>query len=191
MEWLAKNNFTKWLIGVLLAVNILTSSIIWIYVVKESHQRPFAPDDQRQNPAGLIQKQLNLSAEQTKQFDKMRKENFEKTNILFDQIFTVKKQLSNALFNEKIDTVYVNSLISKQCSLQTELEKLRFNHFKEFISVCTPEQKQKLRPILSELISGKPPMEGMHGKNEGIMPPPLPQGPAKDVPTPSDHPERL
>lgn len=181
MDWITQNKPIKWLIGILLVVNILTITIIWILVTREIQPPPF---DRGGNPSGgadLLQKELNLTDEQKKQFEDARKENFAKSDVLFQQLIDVEDNYFVELQKEKADTVLVNDLLSKISSIQIALEKLRFKHFRYLLSLCTTEQKEKFKPILRNLLVGKPPREHDKGKpGPGI---PGKEG-MKDVPPP-------
>ncbi|MBI3125582.1 MAG: periplasmic heavy metal sensor [Ignavibacteriales bacterium] len=182
MDWITQNKLIKWLIGILLVVNILTITIIWILI---SRDRPPMFDRNAKPQAGidLLQKELGLTEVQKKQFEDARKENFAQSDDLFKELNEVKTKYFGELQNEKTDTVLVNSLLRRISAIQIELEKLRYDHFRYLLSVCTKEQKEKFKPLLKEILVGKPPREidkgnpgpELHGK-DGIreMPPPPP-----------------
>lgn len=181
-----QNKPIKWLIGILLVVNVLTITVIWILVARDKQPPPFDRGGKPSDGADLLQKELNLTDAQKKQFEDSRKENFAKSDVLFQQLMNVKNNYFGELRKERTDTVLVNSLLSKISSVQIELEKLRFEHFKYLLSICNSEQKEKFMPILKEFLVGKPPREMDKGKpmpgfpgKEGMKdnpPPPPPDG---------------
>ena len=168
MDWLSQNKFTKWFIIILVALNVATITMMWVFLARTSHPPPFNKIMQPKETVTLMQKELNLSNEQIKQFEKLRKENFDKSKKLMNQIDALKKSLSEELINENKDTAKVNSITNAIGLLQTEMEKLRFNHFEQLISLCTPEQKEKLKPILKNIIGGIPPRGGIYNDQRGF-----------------------
>lgn len=185
MDWITQNKPIKWLIGILLVVNILTITIIWILVMRDKQPPPFGFAGKPPGGGELLQKELNLSDEQKKQFEDARKENFAQSDVLFKELNEVRTKYFGELQNEKTDTALVNSLLKRISAIQIELEKLRFEHFRYLLSICTAEQKEKFKPILKEILVGKPPRELDNGKpghgfpgKEGMkdVPPPPPDG---------------
>lgn len=182
MDWILQNKLIKWLIGVLLIVNILTITIIWILITHDKQPPLFERGGKPPGGKELMQRELNLTDLQTQQFENARKENFEKSQILFKQLDSAKKQYFEELLKEKSDTALVNSILLKMNSIQMELEKLRFGHFKYLLSLCNSEQREKFAPTLKEFIVGKPPQEkgkggpdtppGMDGMKNNEPPPP-------------------
>lgn len=157
MSWYNQNRASKWLIAVLLVMNIITLIIIWMLVGRNdfSHssnkeRRPFAP-------IMMLQKELNLSDEQTRQFGQLRQKHFELTDSLMNQLNLNRKLIVNELFNSEINEGTVNILSKKIGDIEKEMELARFYHFSEVIMICTPDQKEKLKNILMKMTLRKPP----------------------------------
>ena len=181
MDWMTQNKPIKWLIGILLVVNILTITIIWILVTRENQPPPFGFNGKPPGGGELLQKELNLSDVQKKQFEDSRKENFKQADIFFVRLDEAKKQYFDELQKDNPDTVFVNNILTKISSIQIELEKLRFEHFRYLLSLCSKEQKEKFKPILKDFLVGKPPREIDKGKPEREFPG---KDGMKDVPPP-------
>ena len=187
MDWMTQNKPIKWLIGILLVVNVLTITIIWILVARDKQPPPFGFTGKPPGGGELLQKELNLTEVQKKQFEDARKENFAQSDVLFKELNEVKTKYFGELQNEKTDTELVNSLLRRISAIQIDLEKLHFEHFRYLLSICTKEQKEKFKPILKEILVGKPPREigkgksgpgipGKEGMRDNMPPPPHPDG---------------
>ncbi len=183
MDWMTQNKLIKWLIGILLVVNILTITIIWILVARDKQPPQFDRVGKPPGGADQLQKELNLTEAQKKQFEDARKENFAQADVLFKELNELKTKYFGELQNEKTDTVLVNSLLRRIGAIQIDLEKHRFEHFRYLLSLCSAEQKEKFKPILKEFLVGKPPREigkgkpmpgfpGKEGMRENMPPPP-------------------
>lgn len=188
MDWITQSKYIKLLIGILLAVNIITISIIWILIFDKKKPPAFDPGKKPPGVVEMIKKEIGLSDAQAKQFERLRKENFDLTNTTFKKMDGLKKLLSEEFANETKDTALIHSLTNKMGILISELERQRIKHFSDLLSFCTKEQKEKLKPILKNMIGGKPPQENqapgippkdgpmpMPGSDRG-MPPPPPEG---------------
>jgi len=188
MDWKKQNKFTTWSIIFLVVVNIITISTMWLLLTKERGPQPF---DQLKRPQGsmeLMQKELNLSKEQKENFEKARVASFEKSKKLLDKMNELKEKLSKELVNDNIDSTVVTSLVQEIGSTHAKLEKLRFDHFKELLSLCSKEQKEKFKPILEKLVGAMPlPRKDNEDKRDfkndnGELPPPMPMDDGKPKP---------
>jgi hypothetical protein len=182
MDWITQSKYIKWLIGILLAINLVTISIIWILIIDRKGPAPFEGDKRPQGTIEMMKKEINLSDDQLKLFEKLRKENFERAKLFFEKIDSAKKLLSEELADDKLDTVLINSLTNKIGILFAEMEKQRLKHFHDLLSICTKEQKEKLTLIFKNLIGGKPPQ---NMPMEGPMPQGGPGGQMKPPPPPN------
>ncbi len=192
MDWLTQNKLIKWLIGILLVVNIVTITALWLLISK----KPPLPQICNAKPPGgieLLQKELNLTDEQAALFERYRKENFEKANALFKDLNETKNLLFEATVKANPDPSVVDNLISKISIILTELEISRFKHFRDLLDVCTEEQKEKFIPVIRELLVGRPlqinPKDGPgfpegQGIDRNFPPPPPPGEKQKGFPRP-------
>jgi Spy/CpxP family protein refolding chaperone len=167
MEQINQNKFVKWVIIVLLAVNIVTVSIIWIQSVQK--KEPIPTDAlPPQRTVELMQNAIGLTDEQTKQFAIMREEHFAKRRMVETQIPSLNRQIFEEMFSEKKDTEKINSLLSQIAEKSAEIEKLRIEHFTQLAEICSREQKAKLKRLLINTIDRPGPKE-----RRGNSPPPL------------------
>ena len=177
MDLVKQNKLLKWILIVLVLFNLSIISIIWFYIVNDHGRRLPGPI----GSTGLMQRDLGLSDEQAKLVDETRREGMEKSKQLRDRMDELKQRLADELFNEPTDTALVSNLINDICSTQKGLERVRFDNFKKFISICTPEQREKLKPVLEEIMTAGPPR----------LPPPKGKGPGFDPQNPAMAPHGM
>ena len=159
MDLINQNKFKNWLIIVLLAINFLTVSIIWMQIANRNEPLPVPKDNRSSESVNLMKKVLDLDEGQTKQFEKMHKDQLDKSKMYNDRLTDLKKQMAEELFKESPDTTLANLKAKEIGDLQFKVESIKFNSFKELLAICTPEQKEKLKPVLIELFGRKPPKE--------------------------------
>lgn len=163
MDLINKNNFLKWLVIILLAVNTLSIIFIWTNILnRKEHPNKMENGPPRDN-TDFLQRELNLTDEQAQKFEDRRKEFFSASDKLFTEMNTLQNELISKLFDPENNLVSVDSLINKIGKIQAALETLRFNHFKELLSYCTPEQKEKFIPIIKKITERKPPPDRKEG----------------------------
>lgn len=170
MERINQNRFAKWIIIVLLAVNILTVSIIWMQSMQDG-ERISSKSLPPQRTVELMQKTIGLTDEQAEQFTIMREEHFAKRRTIETQIASLNRQVFEEMFNEKNDTVKINSLLSQAAEKLARIEQLQVEHFTQLAGICNKEQKEKLKTLLINTIDHPGPME----RHEN-PPPPLHEG---------------
>lgn len=166
MDWINQNRLTKLLIVVLLAVNILTVSIIWMQNMQKKELLPSEAVPPRQT-VELMQNTIDLTDDQTERFAIMREEHFAKRRIVETKIASLNRQIFEEMFGGKKDTVKINGLYSQIAVKLTEIEKLRIGHFARLASICNEEQKEKLKRLLMSTVDSPGPME-----RRGNPPPP-------------------
>lgn len=159
MDLTNQNKLKNLLIIALLVLNLLTVSIIWMQTSKRNEALPIEKDKRASESVNLIKKTLDLNEEQTQQLEKIRTYPLEQSKKYNDRLNELKKQLAEELFKDKSDTTLANSKAKEIGELQSKVEMIRFSHFKELIAICTPEQKEKLKPIVIELFGRKPPKD--------------------------------
>ncbi|MDR3593257.1 periplasmic heavy metal sensor [Clostridium sp.] len=170
MDLINQNKFKNWLIIVLLAINLLTVSIIWMQIANRNEPQAVPQDNRSSESVNLMKKVLDLDEGQTKQFEKMHKDQLDKSKMYNDRLTDLKKQLAEELFKETPDTSQVNLKAKEIGDLQSKIESIKFNSFKELLAICTPEQKEKLKPVLIELFGRKPPKEDLKEEKRPNVP---------------------
>lgn len=187
MDWLQSNKTKNRAIIILIALNMLTMAMVWIEKSKTGIQ-----EDKPSSSTALISKELNLEQSQAAKIEKSRSDKLGQIKLLNDSTSRLKKELADELFSEHPDTQKVSQYAAIIGSLQSRIEILRFMHFNELLSVCTPEQKNKLKPIINEVFNRKPPKprdevnEHSEPENKNVKPepqqPPQPQADSTHFP---------
>lgn len=159
MDLVNQNKFRNLLIIVLLVLNLLTVSIIWMQTSNRNDSPPEEQSKRRQESVNIMKKALDLNEGQAKQVDKIRTSQIDQSKKYNDRLDELKKQMVDELFKSNPDTAIAKVKAAEIGEMQSKMELLRFKHFKELLAVCTPEQKEKLKPVLVELFGRKPPRE--------------------------------
>jgi hypothetical protein len=163
MDWINKNNYLKWLVIVLLAVNIFFIVFIWINIFNRkepSYMMKIGPPPDKND---FLQKELSLTDEQVRKFEEKRKEFFSASDEFFAEMNNLQDELIASLLKQEYNPTFIDSLINQIGYIQATLEELRFNHFKELLSYCTPEQKEKFILVIKKITERKPPPDRKEG----------------------------
>jgi len=84
-----------------------------------------------------------------------------------DSLSVLKKMIAEELYSGHNDTLRVGESARAVGELQSRIEVLRYQHFSDLLALCTPEQKEKLKPILLEVFGRKPPKEDIQENRQG------------------------
>jgi Spy/CpxP family protein refolding chaperone len=163
MDWISQNKLSNGLIVILLALNLLTVSIIWMQTARTSETPTKEPGPRSSESVNLMKKTLDLSEEQTDQLRKLQSTHVEQLKATNDRLAKCKTELAEELFKNIPDTILAAAKAKEIGELQSKVEMLRFQHFHELLALCTPAQKEKFRPIVIEVIGRKPPKDESPG----------------------------
>jgi hypothetical protein len=137
---------------VLIILNIVLTGSIWL--TKE--HRPFTrsgairganlktPTPHRGN---FLIKELNFNIEQQSEFDTLAAKHNANLNAINDEIKALREQLVNRMKNQAFDSVS-EGLIQDIGQKQAELELINFRNFRDIMSICDAEQKEKFLEIM-------------------------------------------
>lgn len=156
------------MIVILFFINIVALSILWM--------QTFTKDEPRQNNSGyrmsesvnLMKEVLNLTDSQAVWIGKTRDNQLEQSREYNDRLTILKKEIAEEIFNQNPDTALVAAKSKEIGELQSMVEMIRFKHFTDILSICTPEQKEKFKPILVEIFGRKPPKDELKEKEHRV-----------------------
>lgn len=157
MDWINQNRFKNILIVILLFVNIATVSVIWMQTSAKTDNQPKAQENRQGESVRLLEKALDLTEGQAAQFKSMQAKYQDQTKEYNNRLTALKRKIAEELFTDKHDSVLMSAGVKEIGELQSKVEMMRFTHFNELLSQCTPAQKEKFKPILFELFDRRPP----------------------------------
>jgi Spy/CpxP family protein refolding chaperone len=159
MDWIHQDRFRNWLILVLLGLNLVMVSIIWMQTARKAEPPPKDQGARAPESVNLMRKALDLSKTQTATIDSIFGAGRAQSKGANDRLSDLKRQLAEEMFKAKPDSSFARRAANEIGDLQAKIELLRFQRFLEVVANCTPEQKEKLKPIVIEAFGRKPPKE--------------------------------
>lgn len=183
MDWVNQNKLRNLLIIVLLGLNILTVSVIWMQAARRPDSSPADQVPRTPESANLLTKMLDLDKGQAVRVGSILTDQHEQSRNYNDRLAELKRQLAEELFKQNPDTTFAESTAKEIGGLQTKVEMIRFYHFQQLLELCTPDQRAKLKPVVIEVFGRRPPRE-----EPGQVKPR--QGEAEPQPLPENNPKR-
>jgi Spy/CpxP family protein refolding chaperone len=170
MDLIRQNKFIGWVIAILVLLNLLSLSTIWIQSSRNNPPPARVPGNPQAGSLPLLQRELGLTPDQTKRFEEMRKTYQESSKPINDELDGMKLSLTDEIFKSNPDQQRIDSMASKIGAQQSKLEVLRFNHFAQLAQICDSVQKEKLYPILREVFGRKGPAEQAPARSDQEKP---------------------
>lgn len=139
-------NKSAWLIGLLVLLNVFLLGTIWF-----THDKPPHPD--RQEVRKFVERELQFTEEQVKQYDVLIKEHQQEMRSIHQQMRPLKNELFQmiAFPEDSLKTKIVSEQIAKLV-IQQDLATLK--HFRKVRNtICTDKQKSLLDSLLSEILA--------------------------------------
>ncbi len=159
MDWLKQNMMKNWLIVVLLGLNVLTLSMLWVRMAQTEQPRRREGGTGPQGSLDLMRRMLDLDEKQAERVDSVLAAQREESKEYNDRLAARKRELAEDLFTDLSDTSRASAAAAEIGELQSKVEMIRFRHFQELLTLCTPAQREKLKPIVLEVFGRRPPKE--------------------------------
>jgi len=172
MDFLSEKKYMKWIIVILILLNLATISFLWINRLKGPGNRELIIPDKppKEKLAEFLTAELELTESQATKITSLREDHFKSVDKILQKIHANKKNLMDNLF-EGTETTEMASLLTKKIGeLQSELELLTFNHFLEMKQILGPNQKDNLKELIGGFFRNHP--QNSKGRPHPIPPPP-------------------
>lgn len=153
MDFVRKNKFAFWTIVLLVILNLLTLGTLWFQKGKAERfprRVPGGPDGLRY-VGRFMERELDLSKEQARQFRELRRRHFQKTREIREKVRVLKKEILKEAFKPTPDAEKAARMIEAVGAGYAEMERFLFEHFKDLKSVCREEQSEKLQRLFFEM----------------------------------------
>ncbi|UZJ41017.1 periplasmic heavy metal sensor [Prosthecochloris sp. SCSIO W1101] len=156
MDFLSSKRFISITLAILIVLNLALLGTLWWQNVKAPTKNEKAvktiKDTKKQS---FFEKELNLTDEQSKEFNALRQQHFQGTLPALVTISSLKRKLIHEAIKAEPDTLEIKALAERIGSLQAVLEYRLAWHFNGLSNVCSPEQRDTLQSVL-EKVTAKP-----------------------------------
>lgn len=148
-----KINFLYAVIVALLLLNTGTLAFIFLH-----HPPPPARNPQQEISRWLTE-QLQLNAEQEKQYKVLQDEHRQKMDFIHQQDRDLHDRYFQLLNGETVDSSLVNQLADSIAENRKQTELTTFYDFKKIRAICNGEQQKKFDAIIGKALKtmGRPP----------------------------------
>ena len=147
------SSYLKWIVVVLVLLNVTTLTFVWLNKPKGPFPPPHHATKDRMDVKAHLKNEIGFSDEQLKQFDISSDKHRKAMHSGHDKIRDIKQiLLTNLEPNDSLFKVMGNT--------QIEIEKAILIHFKEIRDICNEDQKLKIDDVFVKITrmmaAGKP-----------------------------------
>ena len=144
---MAENTRTwKGMVALLTILNIALLVTIWQKPMKRPDHMPDG------GPGKRIVADLQLTAVQEKEFEKLKEEHHSAMMRLQENGRQIRDELFELLKQENPDMNFVKKKVQLIAKNQEEIELVTFEHFQQVRKLCTMEQKKKFDEIIKDVL---------------------------------------
>lgn len=151
MGFFENKKFTVTAISVLVILNLILIGLITTHQMKRGDHR-HGDNDRR---SAFLSKRLGFTADQTQQYEELRKEHRAEKKELQKQVDEMRKQVFQLSRSDQESSVVADSLTNEIGVLVAEMELDTYQYFTDIRAICTPEQLQKLDSLVQNMIRSR------------------------------------
>lgn len=174
MNYFTREKFLKWVVVLLVALNLFSMGALWITKAgpgffgpdhRRGHRPPPPPHRQP------LPEQLGFDPAQTQTFESLKSAHHKETGAILYEIRREKDAMFKSIGLASGDSLA--QIHAEQIGkLQTQLELATYSHFEEVRELCNPEQKPVFDEVIEEAVKPMGPPPPPHHRGEGPPPPP-------------------
>ena len=178
---------------VLVIMNITLLATFWYKFIRTSRNPTSLPDIGDRSPGipdpgdrirfeeGLkrfLKNELNFSADQQDNFLELQRNHLEHVRKTQQLISELRKKLIATMEEEKVASEYIDSVAAEIGERTAAHEKSVLAHFKALSDICNPDQKEKYKKLLHQILEQLTPRgDRFAPPRDGRIPPPGNQPP--------------
>ena len=172
MNALKKNKRLGWVVLLLIVMNIVSLSALWIGYTK----RPGGMKGSERVGANFLKEQLGLTAEQVQSLETLRMDHFSEMEGLRREFLETRETFHKLPRNQQ-NTDQMDDLAAKIGGLQAQMEKAIYHHFSDMRDLLTEDQKEIFDNVIDDVLRrgekrGGPHREGPPPRRPGGHGPP-------------------
>jgi len=155
MDVFTKNRLTVWGVAVLVILNVvLLSTLWWSHIHRAPLQRPQGNGPGRHYRAmtQFLERELDLNAQQVEQLHTLFEQHVDQVSLVMQDMHEYRQAMHRALFAEDANSAQLTELSEKIGQKQAQVERLRFQHFRDVASLCDPAQQERLQGLVGEIL---------------------------------------
>lgn len=165
MDIFTRQKFVKWILLILVLVNLVSIGTLWYMHFSKGQLPPpphpgAKPDLVQRSMMQFLVKEIELNEEQAQQFYEIQDTFFKETRVFVDENERLRREITDAAFMLHPDRNKFEQLSARIGANQMQLERHRVHFFADLIAACTDDQKEHLIELLRYTLERSRPTHG-------------------------------
>ena len=145
-----KNSSTR-ILTIAVVLLLLANIALVIFMVRGKRHMP-GKRTGRSEPFEMMVKEMNMTAEQQKEFKTLKEEHFKNVRPLFDSVRAAKTAYFGLVKEPNVSDSLLNAYDQRVIEQQIKLDKLTFEHFRRVRNIFTAEQQPKFDSFIYKMM---------------------------------------
>lgn len=154
---------TKSLVFIIVLLLITNLVLLGFFILKNPHEKKMNPNREKGSMYTALQTEVGFSESQLKEYQQLRKDQFQNLKPLFNNVRISKEKFYNLLYQENPSDSLVKVSADSIGYHQKLLDLQMLNYFKRIRQTCTPGQLPKFDTAMKKNLQR---MTGRPGKNK-------------------------
>ena len=154
----------RWMVLTIFLLVLLNLALITAMVVRD--RKPWVHDRSRTGIETFLKDELALTPTQIDSFKAIRERHFNVGAPLMKAMRDSMTKLVSEAFSPVPDAARVESLSNHLAAIHGKMDRSFYNHFVQLSSLCTPEQRERLKAVAKDLIRTMGPSRKTHIKKD-------------------------
>lgn len=143
---------TKSLVFIIILLLITNVALMIFFMVKHKPGEKGYRDREQSGMYNSLQKEVGFSEDQLKQYQTLRKEQFQKLKPLFNEVRKSKENFYSLLYVENPTESLINAVADSIGQNQKILDLQMFTYFQKIRNTCTPGQLPKFDSTIKKVV---------------------------------------
>jgi hypothetical protein len=153
----------KLLIRMIAILILLNAGLIGFFLFRDKRHKPPPRADNIEQLSYILEKELELTPLQSRQFLDLRHTYFSKENEVLELLRSQRDSMNTEMFNKHTNEILLNQLAQRISQNEYRMEMLRIEQANELKKICTPEQVERFGNLVREIRDYFRPMHPPHG----------------------------
>jgi len=155
MDVFSKNRLSSWGMAVLVVLNMVLLGTLWwghIHRAPLQWSQGKGPGRHYRAMTRFLERELDLDAQQVEELQSLFEQHVGQMSLVMQDMHAYRQDMHRALFAEDANSAQLTELSERIGQKQAQVERLRFQHYKDMASLCDPQQRERLRGLVGEIL---------------------------------------
>lgn len=154
MDVFSQSKYLKFSVIILILLNLILISFYFVKDYKQNNKNTYEsnkPKNESKDVSSILERELNLTNEQSKQINELRNDFFKQEKVLAKKIRGFRDSMNINMFNKETDEEKLKYFAKCVADNEYQMELLRIEQARKFKLICNQEQREKFESLVREI----------------------------------------